>query len=113
MYYATMTIDDIKQLLFSHEMKDQIRSVVREEIENEVGKIEDKLAFKLKHIDAELATLSDQIKNIEILLKNMQKDITKIQEDINMVIRNLNLDDIKIIKRVEKIEAKLGITPMI
>lgn len=33
MYDATMTIDDVKKLLFSDEMKAQMRSVVSEEIE--------------------------------------------------------------------------------
>ena len=100
-FIATMTKQDF----------DQIRSVIREEIENESQTTRDELGAEITHaqmrIRTEISELKDRIKNIEI---RMTKNHKELKEEIKMVSHFLDKENVQTNKRVKRIEDHLHIS---
>lgn len=88
-----------------------VRKIVREEVENEVSSLKDELQADINHaqirIRAEIDELKDRVKNFEIRVTTMHKEL---KEEIKMVSHFLDKENVKTLKRVEKIETHLGIS---
>ncbi len=86
-----------------------IRKIVREEVETEAENIKTELQSDLKmnlvRIVGELRELKDRLKNVEI-------KINKIQKDIKYAVDFLDKEGLKVVKRVEKVEKRLGLGPV-
>lgn len=65
---------------------DQIRRIVREEIENEAQSIKDDLGTDINHaqlrIRSEIGELKDRIKNLEIRIRRMNNEAMDDEEDL-------------------------------
>jgi hypothetical protein len=84
---------------------DQIRKIIREEVENESQSIKDELGAEITlsriRIQKDVEELKDRIKNLEIRVTKMHKEL---KEEIKMVTHFLDKENIKTLKRVKKIE---------
>lgn len=93
-----LTKDDLKQ----------IRIVVREEVETETQAARDDIQVEIKLVRMELASriskVEDRLKNVEIKINRMEKDIKHLKADVSVAIKLLDEDIIKLRKRVEKLE---------
>ncbi len=89
----------------------QIRKVVREEVENEAQSIKDELGADITtsrmRIQTEINELKDRIKNLEIRVSKMHKELKK---EIKMVSHFLDKENLLVVKRVENIEEHLGLS---
>lgn len=87
----------------------EIRNIIREETEAESQNIKTELQSDAKmnfvRLMGEIRSLNDRIKNIEI-------DIRKIQKDLKYAVNFLDKESLAITRRVEKIEKRLDISPL-
>ena len=96
----------------------EIRKIVREEVENETQAIKNELqgdiTMSRMRVQNDINELKDRIKNIEIRLTKLDNRVAKMHKDlkneIKMVVHYLDKENIKTLKRVEKIEDHLGLT---
>ncbi|OGH20095.1 MAG: hypothetical protein A3D74_03365 [Candidatus Levybacteria bacterium RIFCSPHIGHO2_02_FULL_37_13] len=94
-----------------------VRTIVREEVENETQAIKNELQADITmsrvRVQNDIGELKDRIKNIDIRLTKLENKVTKMHKDlkneIKMVVHYLDKENIKTLKRVEKIEAHLGL----
>ncbi len=97
-----------------------VRKIVREEVEAESKNIKDDLEHEIRtanlHIRKSIGELEDRLKNVEIRLssienelKSLRKDVKKLQKDVSVAIDVFNVEDTRLGKRVQKIEAHLQI----
>lgn len=97
----------------------QIRKVVREEVEAEVKDstktLESEIRLARMQIQNEINDLDDRMKNAEIRLdvvgkdvKDTQKRVKKIEKFVDIIARNYDYADVKIEKRVRRIEQHLA-----
>lgn len=88
----------------------QIRKVLREEIGNEIEAaktdIQSDITMSRMRIQAEIGELKDRIKNLEIRLTKMHKEL---KEEIKMVSHVLDKENIQTSRRVTKIEHHIGL----
>ncbi|MBI4079270.1 MAG: hypothetical protein HY429_03155 [Candidatus Levybacteria bacterium] len=88
----------------------EIRKVIREEVENEAQAIKDALGADITmsrmRIQSEINELKDRIKNLELRVTKMHKEL---KEEIKTVSHVLDKDNMKTLKRVEKLEDHLGL----
>lgn len=97
-----------------------IKKIVREEIETETKNVKEDLESEIRtanlHIREAIHDQGDRIKNVEVRLvsvdkeiKGLRKDIRKLQKDVSSAINVFNVEDIRIAKRVSKIEHHLNL----
>lgn len=88
----------------------EIRKIIREEIENESKSIKDELGADINltriRLQNDIEELKDRIKNLEIRVTKMHKEL---KEEIKLTAHVLDKDNMKTLKRVRIIETKLGI----
>jgi len=88
-----------------------VKTIVREEVENETQALRDDLqadiAMSRMRVQADINELKDRIKNLEIRVAKMHKDL---KNEIKMVVHYLDKENMKTLRRVEKIEEHLGLT---
>ena len=88
-----------------------IRKIVREEVENEAQAIRNDLGADINmsrmRVQADIIELKDRIKNLEMRVTKMHKEL---KEEIKMVSHFLDKENIKTLKRVERVEQHLGLT---
>lgn len=86
----------------------QIRKVIREEIGNETQALKDELQADISmariRVQTDINELKDRIKNLEIRVTKMHKDL---KNEIKMVASFLDKENVKTTKRVGKIEEYL------
>lgn len=86
----------------------QIRKVVREEIEGESRSLKEDLQGEIKlvriEIQKDIQALTNRIKNLEIVTN-------KIQKDIKSIINFFDKEFLRLRKRVEKVEEHLNLPP--
>ncbi|GEM_PF-1217854 len=91
----------------------QIRKILREEVENEVRASKDELQADISmarmRVQNSVDELKDRIKNLEIKVTKMHKEL---KEEIKIVSHVLDKENIKTLKRVEKIEHHPGFAPL-
>lgn len=88
----------------------QIRGVVREEVEAEVGNAKSDLASNITRV--QLRNSSD-LMDIQNRLKNLEVGQRKIQKDLNFQINFLDKDHLSNLRRIQRIEEKLQIQPTV
>ncbi len=84
----------------------QIRKIIREEIEEESENTRRELRTELKLFRMQL---EDRMEKIEDSLKNLSIRLRKVEKDISAAIDIFDKTDVKLTKRVEKIEEHLQI----
>lgn len=86
----------------------QIRKIVREEIETESKSLKEDLLGEIKlvriELQKEIRALASRVKNIEIAIK-------KIQKDIKSIINFFDKESLQLRKRIERIEDRLNLPP--
>ena len=95
----------------------QFRKVIREEIENETKVLKDELGSDITmarmRLQADINELKDRIKNLEIGMTNLESKITRmhkeLKSEIKLIVTVLDKENLKTLKRVEKIEQNLSI----
>lgn len=92
-----------------------IKQVVKNEVDESIEKkVEPLLQKELSPIKNDVEDIKDDIKTIkkEIKpIKSMHRDIRKINKNVNAMLAMLNRDDMRLQKRVKKIEDHLGFPP--
>lgn len=102
----------------------QIRGVVREEVEAEVKNAKSDLEHQIFRVEirnsSELSEIHDRLKNLEVGQSRLEKSFVRlekgqmrIQKDVTYTRNFLDHRDILNEKRIAKIEAKLQIEPAI
>ncbi len=98
-----LTPDDLKQM----------RKVMREEIENESQTIREELGSEIRmsriRLQEDLEEVKDRVKNIDIRLTNVHKDL---KEEIKLVSHTLDKENMKTAKRVTRLEKHLELSPL-
>jgi len=87
----------------------QIRKVIREEVETESQNIKDEIQADIK---MSLVRISGELHRIQDRLKNVEIKINKIQKDLKYAVNFLDKESLKIQKRVERIEKHLKLEPL-
>lgn len=86
----------------------QIRKIVREETETESRSLKEELQGEVKlariELQKDIRELTSRVKNIEIL-------IDKIQKDIKSIVNFFDKESLQLRKRVERIEEHLNLPP--
>ncbi len=86
----------------------QIRGVVREEIEAEVSNaktsLESQIRMSRMQVQHDISQLGDKVKDIEIDLKDIKKRVRKTEKTVDIMIDMFDKDIIAVGKRVEKVE---------
>src|SRR3989344_8820144 len=89
----------------------QIRKVIREEVENEVRttrtELQADITMARMRLQSEIQELKDRIKNLEIRITKMHREL---KEEIKIVSHVLDKENLRTIKKVEKIEEHLGLS---
>ena len=103
----------------------EIRKIVREEVENETQAIKNELqgdiTMSRMRVQNDISELKDRIKNLDIRMTRLENGVEKLENrvtkmhkdlknEIKMVVDFLDKENIKTLKRVEKIEDHLGLT---
>ncbi|HLD01626.1 MAG TPA: hypothetical protein VJC10_02000 [Patescibacteria group bacterium] len=98
-------LDQIRKIV-----QKETREIVREEVGNETQAIKEELQADITHaqirIRSEIDELKNRMKNFEIRVTKMHREL---KEEIKMVSHFLDKENIKTSRRVEKVEARLGI----
>ena len=87
----------------------QIRKVIREEVETESQNIKEEIQADIK---MSLVRISGELHRIQDRLKNVEIKINKIQKDLKYAVNFLDKESLKIQKRVERIEKHLKLEPI-
>jgi len=89
----------------------QIRKVIREEVENEVRttrtELQADITMARMRLQSDIQELKDRIKNLEIRITKMHREL---KEEIKIVSHVLDKENLRTIKKVEKIEEHLGLS---
>ncbi len=103
-----LTKSDLSQL--RKMTQEVVREIVREEVGNEVTSLKDELQADITmsrmRIQTDINELTDRIKNLEIRVTKMHKDL---KTEIKMGFEYLDKEHSGTAKRVDKIEACLGL----
>ena len=95
----------------------QFRKIIREEIENETKALKDELGSDITmvrmRLQGDINDLKNRIKNLEIGTTNLESKITKmhkeLKSEIKLIANVLDKENLKTLKRVQKIETHLGL----
>lgn len=86
----------------------QIRKIIREEVETESKSLREDIQGEIKlariEIQKEVSALKDKVKNLEIALSKIQKDIRKI-------VNFFDEEYLTLRRRVERLEEHLNLPP--
>lgn len=101
-------------------MEKVVKKVVRAEIEAEGRNIRDELRSDIiesrVRIQQEIRDLADRVKNLEVRVntaeKNNKKEFQKLNKKLIKLFDFLDRDQIKVTKRVEKIEQNLKLSTL-
>ena len=93
-----LTKEDVKEL----------RNVFREEIEAEVGTMQDELTSQIVLTKMELRS---DFGGVENRLKNVEIKLGRLEKTVNVTIKMFNEDDTKLVRRIKNIESHLDIVP--
>ena len=92
----------------------EIRDVVREEVEAEVGNAKDELDSRITRVEIrnsyELGQINHRLKNLEIGVARLEKGQKKIQKDLNSQINFLDKDHLSNLRRIKRIEEHLHLS---
>jgi hypothetical protein len=101
-----LTKTDLKEI--QKIVKTATKKVVREEIEAEIEVLKDELQADIKmsqiRVQGDLRELKDRIKNLEIAIRKLRKDV-KTTSDF------LDKEGLRLSKRVGRIEKRLHLEP--
>ncbi len=90
----------------------EIRKVIREEVGNETQAIKEELQADINmsrmRVQSDIQELKDRIKNLEIRIAKMHKDL---RNEIKFVSHILDKENMATLKRVKRIEEHLQISP--
>lgn len=90
---------------------EEIRKIIREEVENEAQSTRDSLEAEIKlariKIQNDIDELKDKIKNLEIKTAKMHKEL---KNEIKMVVHFLDRENVKALERIKRIEQHLALT---
>lgn len=89
-----LTKDDLKKM----------RVVIREEVEAEKDELSSDFKISQMRILNEISSLKDKLKNIEIKLNRIQKDLST-------AVNFLDRENLKTTKRLDRVEKHLGFSP--
>ncbi len=88
----------------------KLRAIIREEIENETQAVKEELQADITmsrmRVQTDIGELKDRIKNLELRLTKMHKDL---KNEIKMVSHFLDKENMKTLKRVERLEQRLSV----
>jgi len=87
----------------------EIRKIIREEVETEVQNAKNELESEMK---MNLVRTLSEVRDIKDRLKNAEIKLSKIQKDLKNAINFLDKEGLKIQKRVEIIEKHLSLEPI-
>jgi|WetSurSiteA1Bulk_404760.scaffolds.fasta_scaffold450690_1 hypothetical protein len=100
-----LTKDDFKE----------IRKIVREEVSVETDDLKEDVKSGQMRVRMDIGKLDDRIKNLEIrignLEKNTEKGFKKTHQKFDDLIDFLDVEHLKNLKKIERIETHLGFTP--
>lgn len=85
----------------------QIRGVVHEEV-NVI--IDEKLKLELEPIKNGLTDLKSSVTDMKKDVKYLKKKVNRIDKTVNLIVRNYDEADVKLHRRVKKIEDHIGLT---
>ncbi len=74
--------------------------------------IETKLEAEREQTRKLLEPINTRLAGVEKNLVIVQSDVIKVKKDVSILIRSTNRDDMNLMKRVERIEHHLGLSPM-
>ena len=87
----------------------QIRKIVREEVETESGSLQEELQGEIKlsriEIQKDVHTVKDRIKNLEIAIRKIQKNIKSIVSFFDKEYLNMR-------QRIEHVEEHVNLPPI-
>lgn len=84
----------------------KIRIIIREEVETESQNIKDEIQADIK---MSLVRVSGELNQIKDRLKNLEIKVNKIQKDLKYAVNFLDKEGLKIGKGVERIEKHLNL----
>jgi len=87
----------------------EIRKLIREEVESESQNVKDELQAEMK---MNLVRTLTEIREVKDRLKNVEIKINKIQKDLKYSVNFLDKFGLNIQKRVERIEGHLRLPPI-
>ncbi|OGM31488.1 hypothetical protein A2630_03625 [Candidatus Woesebacteria bacterium RIFCSPHIGHO2_01_FULL_44_10] len=87
----------------------QIKKIVRAEVEAEGQNIRDELQGDIKMAQIRITT---EIRGVKDRLKNLEIKTTKIQKDLKTAVNFLDKEELKVTKRVKRIEAHLRLAAL-
>lgn len=107
--------------MLSNDDLSKIKKIIREEVGNEVKNasqtLESQIRLSRMQIQNDIASLEDRVKNLEVRTSSVEskavsieKKLGKVQKTLDIAIRMFDEADIKLHKRVKKIEEHLGLT---
>lgn len=89
----------------------QIKKLVREEVEAEGENTRSEIMSEIKlagmRTATELREVNTRLKNLEIKTMRIEKDVKKVQRDLRKTSDFLDRENLKTVKRVQKIEEHL------
>ena len=109
--------------IVKEEIQRETRGIVREEVENEVQGARDDLRSEMKlsrmRLEDSIDKLADRTKNVEIRvtkmhdeLKPMKRDINRLKKDVHYIAGKYDANDVRLSRRVTRIESNLGLSPV-
>jgi hypothetical protein len=88
---------------------EKIRIVIREEIEAESSNTKNELQTDIKMSQMRITGIIDELKN---RVKNIEIKINQISKDLKYAINFLDKEDVKTVKRIDRIENHLNLPPI-
>ena len=97
-----------------------VRKIVREEVETEVKDstrtLENQIRLSRMQVQNDINELDDRMKNVEIRVdvvgndaRDIKKRVKKIEKDVNLIGRLFDEGDVKLERRVKRIEQHLAL----
>ncbi len=103
-----LTKQDVEQIRKA--IEEDTRKIVREEIENEVQAVKEELQADITmsrmRIQTDIDDIKNRIKNVELKITKMHREL---KEEIKMVVNFLDKENVKTVKRIEKLEQRVGV----
>lgn len=87
----------------------EIRKIVREEVEAEAEHIKDEIHADVK---MSLVRISGELNQIKDRLKNLEIKVNRIQKDLKYAVNFLDKEGLRVQKRVDRVEKHLGLAPL-
>lgn len=99
-----------------------VQKTVREEVESESqttrSEIQSEMKLMRMRIEERLYAIENKLKDVDIktinlekIMKNLYADMKKIKKDVSTMIERFDREDVRIEKRIQKIEEHLNLMP--